>query len=139
MFIVEAVDDLGEFSEDELHWVAALVAIMDVMIISQTCDIAHREFTLVCPVFALSSIDNDDRAQATRSGRIYHRFYLPEIPRPGNPEEMARPESFAELSVICAVRQGLISTDRRIASLTHTGGELLAGRLSRFFSRPAQD
>ena len=55
MRVVDPASVSDAFSEG-LEWVGVTAKTTYVMVLSQTCDIEHRQFTAICPVFPLSNI-----------------------------------------------------------------------------------
>ncbi len=98
------------------------------MILSQTCDIEHRDFILIAPIFPLSQIEQQTRREAIMKDKVNYRFYLPSID--------ALPESFVDLQIINTILKEHLSLDQRMASLSDRGRHMLAEKIHRFFCRP---
>jgi len=134
--LVEA-SQLPDAFADGLEWIAVTALVAHVIVLSQTCDIEHREFVAISPVYPLGAISNPDTTGAVRQGKVHHRFFLPAAEAHCLPEATDLPDSWAELSVINSVPRDRLPLDERIASLTVQGQNRLAAHLNRFFTRPA--
>lgn len=100
----------------------------NIMIISQSCDIEHREFVAVAPIFPLEQVEGKSRRDAIKSNRVNYRFYLPPA------ADLV--ESYVDFTVINSVKRSRLNVANRIASLSDLYRHHLADALHRFFCRP---
>ena len=100
----------------------------NIMILSQTCDIDHREFVAVAPIFPLEQVEGKSRRDAVKENRVNHRFYLPPV--------ADFVESYVDFTVINSVKRSRLNVANRIASLSDLYRHHLAEALHGFFCRP---
>ena len=126
--------------EDGIEWAAVTVTRTHAMILSQTCDIEHREFVLVAPVLPLSDVERESSSTARliRDFKVFYRFYLPAIPSDEETATQGLPESFVDLTSVRSVSHDSLQMQQRIASLTSGGYRLLTGALNCFLTRPGR-
>jgi len=100
-----------------------------IMIISQTCDILHRDFVAICPVFPISRLANNERKDAVRGGKVNYRFWLPE--KIGYIEE-----SYVDFQIINTIKRDNLDLTSRVVALTDRYRTHLTNCLYKFFCRP---
>lgn len=116
------------FASDGTETIVTKAYRTNIMIISQTCDITYRDFISIVPVFPITRIDNENRKNSLRQGKVNYRFYLP--------ESDGFEESYAEFTIINSVKKETLRIENRIISLTHYYRSHLVERLHSFFCRP---
>lgn len=118
--------------------------LINIALLSQTCDLQRRETIMIAPVYSLEFLKNiladngsDEQAinnklallRASRLEKQFHYyFYLPEI---GN-----FPESYIDFNSIQSIPLENIDINKRILSLSNKGKHWLAYKLNSFFGRP---
>ena len=104
----------------------------DVMIVSQTCDIAHDDFVTVAKVRAFLDSDNAKFLDNIRLGEVNNAFYLPNYPSCGK-------ESFSTLNELTVVSKKLLDAykSKRKRMLSPRGLRLFQFWIERFFGREA--
>lgn len=104
----------------------------DVMIVSQTCDIAHDEQITVAGVCSFNPSDNPELQENIRRGNVMNAFYLPDYPAENE-------ESFSNLAKLTVLGKKLLETHKaqREISLTPKGLRLFQAFIERFFGREA--
>jgi len=85
-----------------------------VMILSQTCDIEHRDLIAIAPLFPLSSVTSADRRRSITEYKVNHRFYLPQY-------SDIIDDSYVDFVIINTVKRDLIPMEKRILSLDEHG------------------
>jgi hypothetical protein len=110
--------------------VLAKASLMNIMILSQTCDIEHREFVSIAPVFPITNIDSVAKQEAIRKRKVLYRFYLP--------LEGKFEESFLDITTINSVRRATLKLENRILALSHYGRSHLTFFINNYFNRPFQ-
>ena len=100
-----------------------------VMVLSHTCDIEHREFIAVAPLFMLSSVSSAERRRSIMKYKVNYRFYLP-------PYKNLIDDSYVDFIIINTVKRDLVHVDKRILSLDEYGRSLFVDSLYRYFCRP---
>ncbi len=104
-----------------------------VMILSQTCDIQHRDFIVIAPVITIEKLEksrvvNSDQIRSLRQQKTKYWFYLP--------NDNNFPESYVEFTKIVSIPKKLLDKKKRIKSLSDLGRHWLAYKISDFFGRP---
>jgi len=101
------------------------------MILSQTCDIEHREYVAFAPVPLVSDLlasgVSFDHKQLKDQKYLYW-FYLP--------ENKGFSEAYVDFTRITHLPKSILNKDKRIKSLSDLGRHWLAYKLSVFFGRP---
>lgn len=100
-----------------------------VMVLSHTCDIEHREFIAVAPLFTLSSVSSAERRRSIINYKVNYRFYLPRY-------KHLIEDSYVDFVIINTVKPYLVPVNKRILSLDEHGRSLLVDSLYRYFCRP---
>ncbi len=108
--------------------ILAKAFLMNVMILSQTCDIEHREFVSIAPIFPLSNVENISTQNAIRKRKVFYRFYLP--------SEGDFEESFLDITTINSVSRSTLRLEDRFLSISHYGRSNLAHFVYNYFNRP---
>jgi len=104
----------------------------DVMIVSQTCDIAHDEQVTVARVRPFLDSDKPEFQGNIRRGNVFRAFYLPDYPSNGQ-------ESFSTLAEVTVLSKKLLQAykAKRRISLSPRGLRLFQSFIGRFFGREA--
>ena len=104
----------------------------DVMILSQTCDIAHDEQITVARVRSFEPKSNAEFLENIRRGYVMNAFYLPNYPETGK-------ESFSNLAEITVLSKKLLKVHekQRKKSLSPEGLRGFQFFIERFFGREA--
>ena len=111
-----------------------------VLVLSQTCDIERRPKIIVCEVFPLTLIEALRRQQGKSDEKILNELssirlqqmnYLFHLQPYGS-----QPEAYADFTLIHSVDPSLITTNKRVASLSHAGRHWLGYSLAQYFGRP---
>jgi hypothetical protein len=140
---IEEIKSLGDFEEGEGKSALVDVFLRRVMIISQSCDILHREVVAVCPVYSIEEyktrimqLPGWDEAKAKKridddisQRKTNYLFYLP----PAG----SFPASVADFQYINTVDKEFLKIENRVLSLSDLGRNVLSHGLLVFFSRPA--
>ena len=100
-----------------------------VIILSQTCDIEHRDLIAIAPLFPLSSVTSADRRRGIMKYKMNYRFYLPSY-------DNIIDDSYVDFVIINTVKRDLVPIDKRILSLDEHGRSLLIHSLYQYFCRP---
>ncbi|MHA1395919.1 MAG: hypothetical protein ACTSRZ_20640 [Promethearchaeota archaeon] len=124
VFKLEELPDA--FTNKELIIVYAIKS--NIIVLSQTCDIEHREFISIAPVFPLTNINNIDKINSLKNNKVNYRFYIP--------ESKNLEESYAELTLIHSIPKEYLKLENRISSLSDYSRHLLQDQLNRYFCRP---
>ncbi len=110
--------------------------LIDVMILSQTCDIQRRDQIIIAPIVPMQpSIDNGDLGvnilNNIKNRKINYLFYLPESPG-------IIPDSYCNFQLIYYVSPLLLNNfiNNKITSLSDWGRHHLSWSLSNYFGRP---
>lgn len=113
------------------------------MVITQTCDTQRRDFIQVCPVYPISTLEQDlsrewaaDRIRnhlgQLRNGKLGYNFYLPEITL----DDCHMEESYVDLQLVTSVRNGGISNYPRLIALSDMGRHWLSFAIMTYYGRP---
>lgn len=108
--------------------VLAKASLMKIMILSQTCDIEHRDFISIAPVFPITNIENKSKRESIRKKKVLYRFHLP--------SEGDFEESFLDITTINSVRRTTLKLENRTLSLSHFGRSHLVFFIYNYFNRP---
>lgn len=108
--------------------VLAKASLMNIMILSQTCDIEHRDFISIAPIFPITNIENKSKREVIRKKRVLYRFHLP--------AEGKFEESFLDITTINSVRRTTLKLEHRTLSLSHFGRSHLIYFIYNYFNRP---
>lgn len=107
-----------------------------VIILSQACDIQHRETIIFAPVYEISKAIQEGRmtenqATSLRSRKIDYWFYLPK-------QDAFLEESYIDFQIIHYIPKSLIlnNLQNRILALSDWGRHHLGWSLSNFLGRP---
>ncbi len=129
----EKVAAIKEAGEGTIEIKSKLV---DVMILSQTCDIQRRDQVIVAPIASMASGVESGELKANildniRGRKINFLFYLPESPD-------LIPESYCNLQLIYYVSPALLNSfaDNKAVTLSDWGRHHLSWALSNYFGRP---
>lgn len=125
-FNLEELSDAFEQKEYELTVVHAIKS--NIIVLSQTCDIEHREFISIAPVFPLTKIESETKRETIRNHKFNYRFYIA--------ASDILPESYAELTLINSIKKEILTLDKRIFSLSDYARQWLQDTLNRCFCRP---
>jgi len=125
---VHKQDELEDAFANGSEAILANASLMDIMILSQTCDIEHREFISIAPVFPISNIENQSKQDAIRKKKVSYLFHLP--------TEGKFEESFLDITTVNSVRRVTLKLENRILSLSHFGRSHLAYFIYNYFNRP---
>jgi len=128
--LIYSKDRLDDAFENGSEVILASSTLMNVMILSQTCDIEHREFVSIAPVFDINNIKNRSKRDAVRNGKTFYRFYLPKL--------VSFQESFLDITTINSIRRATLKIEDRILSLSHFGRSHLSYFIFNYFNRPFQ-
>lgn len=110
--------------------ILAKASLMNIMILSQTCDIQNREFLSLAPVFPMANIESRSKQEAIRKRKVFYRFHLP--------PEGEFEESFLDITTINSVRRSALILQNRILSLSHFGRSHFTFFIYNYFNRPFQ-
>jgi hypothetical protein len=121
-------DQIDNAFENGSEVILANATLMNVMILSQTCDIEHREFVSIAPVFNIYNIEKSAKREAVRKGKTFYRFFLP------SSENFQ--ESFLDITTINSVKRVTLKIENRILSLSHYGRHHLVYFINSYFNRP---
>ncbi len=99
------------------------------MVLSQNCDIDHRKFILLAPVFTIASryVRQNSHISSLRGHKICYEIHL-------QPTQNL-PESFVDLQVIIPYNKSRINLQDRIAVLSMFGRGLVQQQLRDYFGR----
>ncbi len=125
---IKEMSEIQDAFNNGIEIVLADAHITTIMIISQTCDIANRDFIHISPIFPLTRIETENRKKSIMQGKTNYRFYLPMV----NSLE----ESYVDFPIINSIKKENINIEKRIASLSDHYRHHLDYHLSDFFSRP---
>jgi len=106
-----------------------------VMILSQTCDIKHKDFVVIAPVFTIEKLEgsgvvNKEQIDSLKKQRTKYWFYLP--------QDNGFPESYVEFTKLISIPKVLLKKNKRIKALSDLGRHWLAYKISDFFGRPIE-
>ena len=105
---------------------------LNVMILTQTCDIEHRDFLIVGRIVEFQELEqtgvNQDFLRGMRERRIKYWFYLP--------TDRSFPESYVDFTQIIYTPKNILKKQNKIKSLSDLGRHWLAYQLSDYFGRP---
>lgn len=127
--IIHIAKDIPDAFERGLERVLVNASLNTVMILSHSCDIGHRDFVAVAPIFLLSSVLNADRRRSIRNYQVNYRFYLPH-------HTISIDDSYVDFAIINTVMNSSIDATKRILSLDEQGRALLIHGLYIYFCRP---
>lgn len=134
-FLIFEKDTLiGKFETDIETKLEVRARLGLIMIISQTCDIQHRENVIVCPVYKMQDFSfNKDEAESIRKRKTGYWFYLPKL-------ENILDESIADFQTIYYVPRDFLNQSKlnKIITLTDWGRHHLGWALSNHFGRPIE-
>jgi hypothetical protein len=102
--------------------------VTNIIIISQTCDIIHRDLVAICPVFPVDRLDASLQEQLKR-GKINYRFWLPPITG-------VLTESYADFVIINTIKRQSLDINQRLASLSERYRSHLTDAIYHYFCRP---
>jgi len=102
-----------------------------VQVVSQTCDIEHRNHVFVAPVLQRSEVRDNVLWDRIVQNRVVRYFWLPAT---AGLEDCA-----ADISKVLAVRRDMLDIGRRVATLSPQARELFQQRLSVFLTRPFEE
>ena len=105
---------------------------LDVMIVSQTCDIVNDKQVTVARVRPFRHKNKPELQELIRCGNVMYAFYLPDYPETAE-------ESFAHLGELTVLSKKLLEThkEQRKRSLSSTGIRIFQLFIERFFGREA--
>jgi len=109
--------------------VLALATKAKVMLVTQTCDLDHRNAYQVAPIFDVSKLD-EMKLESLRAGGIKYMLHLPSDP-PRLPEE-----SYVDLSQITTVHKSYFRAAQLIERLTPRAIFELQSYLAKLHGRP---
>lgn len=106
---------------------------LTIIILSQTCDIGHRDFIIIAPVLSIKDLQqtglvNNDQITALKNQKVKYWFYLP--------ADNIFTESYVEFTKIIHIPKLLLDKNKRIKSLSDLGRHWLAYKIADFFGRP---
>jgi len=127
---VHRIDKLDVAFNAGTEAILVQASLMDIMVISQTCDIYHRDFVTIAPIFPLSNVDKKSQQKAIIDRKTFYRFYLPLINN--------FPESYLDITTINSVKLENLKIDNRILSLSDFGRSHLTYFINNYFNRPFQ-
>lgn len=125
--------------ENEEQLVAITAKFMNVMILSQTCDVKYRENIIIAPVYTLqmfqdSGILTVNKIESVRKRKYYWLFYLPK-------SENVIEDSVVYFQAAHYLPKNFVNNykNNKIASLSDWGRHHLGWALSNYFGRPIED
>jgi hypothetical protein len=99
-----------------------------VLLVTQTCDLVHRNFVQVAPVYSADKL-SAAKQESLDVNEITYLFCLPQ--QPGHLER-----SFADLSQITSVHRSYVAAGRLSVRLSNIGRIALQKHLANFHGRP---
>lgn len=123
----QAVGDAWSYGGAE--FVLARASRDRVMIVTQSCDIEHRNFIQVAPVFSAANLQ-PNRSALLGANEIKYLFFLPSDKR------LLAEDSYADLSLITCVHKSYLRTGKLIVRLASPTVTKLQAHLAAFHGRP---
>ncbi len=128
-YVLYALDELeNAFKGNSSEALVANAVQTNVIVLSNTCDIDHREFVSIAPLFPLDIISNTDVQRSIKERKINYMFFLP--------SSGECPDSYADLNLINSVKKEILNLDNRTSSLSEYAQRWLQDTLYRYFCRP---
>jgi hypothetical protein len=110
--------------------VFAKAEMTNIILVTQTCDLDHRNFVQVAPVYPASGLLGPARRESLKTNSINHMFFLP-----ADGGQLAE-DSFAELSQITSIHKSYLRGANLATRLTSLGRVRFQNQLANLHGRP---